>query len=285
MDSVQKFVLSNGVEVPVLGYGVFRIDPHECVRCVREAIEVGYRHIDTAQYYENEEAVGRGIRESKIAREDVFVTTKIWINNYGYELARASLADSLAKLELDYVDLVLIHQPFGDYYGAYRALEEAYSEGRIRAIGVSNFAPNRLADMVTFQRIAPMVNQIETHPFRQQLAAQNYMREKNILMQAWSPLGRAQGGLLENESLREIAQKHGKTVPQIILRSLIERGIVPIVKTVNIERMRQNVDIFDFALDEDDVASIAALNRNETLFFEHETVEAVERFSRFSPYV
>ncbi|MDF7663810.1 aldo/keto reductase [Bifidobacterium sp. ESL0763] len=275
---MRNIALSNGVKVPQIGYGVFQIGKSECARCVREAIETGYRHIDTAQSYFNEAGVGEGIRQSGIERKDLFVTTKVWISNYGYENTLRSIDASLRKLGTDYLDLVLLHQPFADYYGAWHALEKLYNDGVVRAIGVSNFYPDRLADMAAFNEIAPMVDQVETHPLDQQAAAHANMHRLGIAHEAWAPFGEGKSGMFVNPVLQSIAQRHAKSVAQVILQWLTQRGIVVLPKTTHKARMAENLDIFDFELNGDDMAAIRELDTETSLFFDHRTPEAVDRF-------
>ncbi|WP_288275189.1 aldo/keto reductase [uncultured Streptococcus sp.] len=262
--------LSNGVKMPILGFGVYQVpDLAECERVVSEAISVGYRSIDTAQAYMNEEAVGNAIRKSGIAREEFFITTKIWISNYGYEKAKASLDASLAKLQTDYIDLVLLHQPFGDYYGAYRAMEEYYKAGKIKAIGISNFAPDRVADLAIFSDVTPMVNQVETHVFNQQVNARKTMDEYGVQIESWGPFAEGSNHLFTNETLVAIGQKYHKSAAQVALRYLIQRDVIVIPKTVHKNRMEQNLDVFDFVLTDDDMAEILKLDMGESQFFSH----------------
>lgn len=270
--------LNNGVEMPVIGYGVYQVDPAECERCVREALATGYRMIDTAQAYHNEEGVGAAVAKSGISRHELFIVSKIWISNYGYDKAKASIDESLRKLGTDFIDLMLLHQPFCDRYGAYRALEDAYREGKLRAIGVSNFYPDHLIDLASNVDIAPMVNQVETHVFDQQLQAQEYMKEYGCRMMAWAPLAEGRNNFFTNPLLEEIGSKYGKTVAQVALRWLTQRDVVIIPKSVHAERMRQNIDIFDFTLSEDDMAAIATLDSGKSLFFDHHDPEVVKMF-------
>lgn len=251
--------LNNGVEMPMLGFGVFQTPPEETERCVSEALEVGYRLIDTAQAYSNEEGVGAAVQKSSIAREDVFITSKIWVSNMNYERASASIDETLQKLGTDYIDLMLLHQAMGDYPGAYRAMEDAYKAGKIRAIGLSNFYPERLIDVCALAEISPAVNQIETHPFRQQDVAHANMETLGVVHESWAPFAEAQNNIFTNSALSEIAEKHGKTVGQVILRGLIQKDIVVIPKTVRKERMKENFDVFDFELDENDMEKFASV--------------------------
>lgn len=269
--------LNNGVKMPAVGFGVFQIkDKEECERVVLDAIDVGYRLIDTAQAYGNEEAVGEAIAKSSVAREELFITTKVWISNSGYEKAKASIESSLKKMKLDYLDLVLIHQPVNDYYGTYRAMQDLYKEGKIKAIGVSNFYPDRLVDLALFNEVKPAVNQIEINPFHQQIDAQTSNQKYNVQLQAWAPFAEGKNGMFENQDLKTIGEKYNKSVAQVILRWLLQRGIVPLAKTVNKERMLQNIDVFNFELSEDDMNKIASLDKEESSFFNHQEASAVE---------
>ena len=276
-----KYVkLNNGVEMPILGFGVYQIpDPEACEQAVYDALMAGYRSIDTAAAYENEEAVGRAIRRSGIPREELFITTKLWISDAGYGPAKKAFEASMLKLGLRYLDLYLIHQPFGDVYGSWRAMEELYKEGRIRAIGVSNFYPDRLADLILHNEIAPAVNQVETHPFHQQTAAAEFMRSKGVQIESWAPFAEGRNGLFSNELLLKIAAKHGKTVAQVVLRWLIQRDVVCIPKSVHKERIAENFDVFGFELGDDDMAVIATLDRPESSFLNHRDPEIVEWLS------
>jgi len=270
--------LSNGVKMPQLGYGVYQIAPDDCERCVLDALAVGYRSVDTAQSYFNEEQVGAAIKKSGVPREDIFLTTKVWIEHYGYTAAKASVLESMRKLQTDYLDLCLLHQPFADYYGAWRALEELYEDGRICAIGVSNFYPDRMVDIASFARICPMVNQVEVHPLNQQNSAKKYMDKYSIQMEAWAPFGEGRGGLFENETLNEIGATYGKTAAQVMLRWNLQRNVVVIPKSTHIERMKENLDIFDFALSDADMRRIAAMDKSESAFFSHHDPATVEWF-------
>jgi diketogulonate reductase-like aldo/keto reductase len=268
--TIPTVTLNNGVEMPSLGFGVFQVpDPAECERSVRDAIDVGYRLLDTATSYGNEEAVGAAIRNHGIDRSDLFVTTKLWIEDASYEGAKAAFERSLNKLQLDYLDLWLIHQPYGDVYGAWRAMEDLHREGRIRAIGVSNFYPDRLVDFVLHNEVTPAVNQIEIHPFHQQGDAQEILEEYNVQPEAWGPFAEGKNGLFTNEVLQSIGGKHGKSTAQVVLRWLNQRGIVAIPKSVRKERMAENFAIFDFELDLDDVTKIATLDEKASAFFDH----------------
>ena len=270
--------LSNGVEMPVMGYGVYQVTKDECERCVLDALMAGYRSLDTAQSYFNEEEVGNAIEKSGIARSDLFLTSKVWVEHYGYDECRKSVEVSLKKLKTDYLDLMLLHQPFSDYYGAWRALEDLYNEGKLRAIGVSNFYPDRLVDLASFSRIRPMVNQIETHPHNQQTEAKKWMDKYGICHEAWAPFGEGRNGLFEEPVLATIGEKYGKTPAQVILRWHIQRNTVVIPKSTHFERMVQNIDVFDFTLSDDDMAAIAGLDRNRSSFFSHYDPNMVEWF-------
>jgi len=283
---MQKVVLNNGVEMPILGYGVFQIvDLNQCEQCVYDAIKIGYRLIDTAAAYMNEEAVGkaikRAIEEGIVKREELFITTKLWIQDAGYESAKKALERSLKKLQLDYIDLYLIHQPFGDVHCAWRAMEELYRKGLIRAIGVSNFQPDRLMDLIVHHEVVPAVNQIEIHPFQHQIESIGFMKEYNIQPEAWGPFAEGRNNIFQNEVLVSIAEKHNKTVAQVILRWLIQRGIVAIPKTVHKERMVENISVFDFELDQEDMDRIATLDTKKSLFLSHNDPETVKRLSSF----
>ena len=272
--------LNNGVEMPAAGFGVFQLqDAGACTRAVLDAIDAGYRLIDTAQSYGNEEAVGEAIRRSPVPREELFITTKVWISNAGYEKAKASIEASMQKLRVDYLDLVLIHQPLGDVYGTYRAMEELFRAGRLRAIGVSNFYPDRIVDFALFNAVKPAVNQIEVNPFHQQGAAKQVHDKYGITVEAWAPFAEGKNGIFENSVLREIGAQYGKTVGQVVLRWLVQRGIVPLAKTVHKARMRENIDIFDFQLSEADMERIAALDTRQSMFFDHRSPETVERLA------
>ncbi len=275
---MQYITLSNGIKMPQLGYGVYQVTKEECERCVSDALEVGYRAIDTAQSYFNEAEVGDALQKSGIDRKEIFLTTKVWIEHYGYDAAKKSVLQSIEKLKTDYIDLVLLHQPFADYYGAYRALEDLYEEGRLRAIGVSNFAPDRLVDLVSFARIKPMVNQIETHPLNQQIEAHKWLEKYAVIHEAWAPFGEGRGNMFSNPVLQEIGDKYNKTVAQVILRWQLQRGIVVIPKSTHKERMAQNLDVFDFTLSSEDMQAIAALDTKTSFFFSHQDPAMVEWF-------
>ena len=277
---MEQITLYNGVKMPIVGYGVYQVSKEECERCVMDALAVGYRSIDTAQSYFNEEEVGDAIKKSGIPREDIFLTTKVWVEHYGYEEAKKSVFESMRKLRTDYLDLVLLHQPFSDYYGAYRALEDLYHEGKLRAIGVSNFYPDRLVDMALFNRVKPMVNQVETHPFHQQTEAKKWMERYGVQIEAWAPFGEGRGGLFENPVLAEIAEKHKKTTAQVMLRWHIQRGVIVIPKSTHKERMEENLNIFDFALDQTDMNRISELDQKQSSFFSHCDPAMVEWFAK-----
>jgi 2,5-diketo-D-gluconate reductase A len=262
--------LNNGVEMPILGFGVFQVpDLAECERSVLDAIDTGYRLIDTAASYQNEEAVGNAIKKSSVAREELFITTKLWIQSNGYQDTKKAFELSLKKLQLDYLDLYLIHQPFGDVYGEWRAMEELYKEGKVRAIGVSNFHPDRLIDLIIHNEIVPAVNQIETHPFHQQTETQQLLEENNVQIQSWGPFAEGKNGLFQNELLASIGKKYNKTIAQVVVRWLTQRGIIAIPKSVRKERMAENLDIFDFQLSAQDMDAIKSLDTNASSFFDH----------------
>ncbi len=277
---MEYVTLSNGVKMPKLGYGVYQVDKEECERCVLDALKVGYRHIDTAQSYFNEEEVGNAIAKSGVPREQIFLTTKVWVEHYGYDETRKSVLESMRKLKTNYIDLVLLHQPFSDYYGAWRALEDLYAEGVIKAIGVSNFYPDRLVDICSFARIKPMVNQVETHPHNQQIEAHEWMEKYGVQHEAWAPFGEGRGGMFEEPLLVEIGKKYGKTAAQVILRWDMQRNVVAIPKSTHIERMEQNFNIFDFELSEEDMAKIATLDKKQSSFFSHYDPKMVEWFAQ-----
>ena len=270
--------LNNGIEMPQIGYGVYQVSPDECERCVSDALKTGYRMIDTAQAYHNEEGVGRAVKNSGINRSDIFIVSKVWISNYGYEKAKASIDDSLRKLQTDYIDLMLLHQPFCDRYGAYRALEDAYREGKLRAIGVSNFYPDHFIDLASNVDIVPAVNQVETHVFNQQTEAQKIMEEFGTRIMSCGPLAEGRNNLFSNETLTKTGNSHGKSVAQIALRWLIQRGVIIIPKSVHIERMEQNLDIFNFELTDEEMAEIATLDTGKSLFFDHHDAETTKLF-------
>lgn len=269
-------VLNNGVKMPVLGYGVYQVAPAECERCVLDAISVGYRSIDTAQAYHNEEGVGNAIKKCGVPRADLFITTKVWISNAGYEKAKASIEDSLKKLKTDYIDLLLIHQPFNDYYGTYRAMTEAYKAGKIRAIGVSNFYPDRLIDFCKFNEIVPAVNQVETHVFQQQKAAHEIMKKYGVQHESWGPFAEGRKGMFTNPVIKSIGDKYSKSVAQVILRFLLQSDVIVIPKSTHKERMAENFNVFDFSLSEDDMKTLASLDTQESAFFSHYDPATVE---------
>ncbi|MBD5373846.1 MAG: aldo/keto reductase [Bacteroides sp.] len=275
---METIELRNGVKMPIIGYGVYQVDPAECERCVSDALKVGYRMIDTAQAYHNEEGVGSAIAKSGIPREELFIVSKIWISNYGYEKAKASIDESLRKLGTDYIDLMLLHQPFCDRYGAYRALEEAHKEGKLRAIGVSNFYPDHFIDLASNVEIPPMVNQVETHVFDQQIEAQKYMEEYGCQIMSWGPLAEGRNNFFTNPVLESIGKKYGKSEAQVALRWLTQRGVIIIPKSVHIERMEQNLNILDFTLSDEDMAEIARLDTGKSLFFDHHDGEVTKMF-------
>lgn len=275
---MEYVTLYNGVKMPQLGYGVYQVTQDECERCVLDALEVGYRSLDTAQSYFNEEQVGSAIVKSGVPREEIFLTTKVWVEHYGYEQAKQSVLTSMERLQTSYLDLILLHQPFSDYYGAYRALEELYEAGKVRAIGVSNFYPDRLVDIASFAKIRPMVNQVETHPFNQQKLAKEYMDKYQVQIEAWAPFGEGRGGLFENPALAAIGKKYGKTTAQVMLRWHLQRGVVVIPKSTHKERMIENFDVFDFTLSEEDMNVINAMDKKESSFFSHYDPAMVEWF-------
>ncbi|MFP4393792.1 MAG: aldo/keto reductase [Anaerolineales bacterium] len=274
---MQTVKLNNGVELPILGFGVFQItDPAECERCVVDAIQTGYSHIDTAASYQNEEVVGRGIQQSGVAREELFITTKLWIQSHGYEGTLKAFDRSLNRLQLDYVDLYLIHQPYGDVYGEWRAMEELYRQGKIRAIGVSNFHPDRVMDLMIHNQITPAVNQIEVNPFHQRIDMQKFFEDNGVQVEAWAPFAEGRNNIFQNEVLQSIAAKHNKSVAQVILRWLVQRGIVALAKTTHKERMVENISVFDFELSTEDVATIETLDTKTSSFFDHRDPEMVK---------
>lgn len=270
-------ILNNGVKMPLAGFGVYQVaDPIECEQVVLDALDAGYRLIDTAQAYGNEEAVGNAIKKANLPREEIFLTTKIWISNYGYEDAKASIEESLQKLQVSYIDLMLLHQPFNDYYGAYRALCDAYKEGKIRAIGVSNFFPDRLVDLALFADVLPAVNQVEVNVFQQQIEAQKYNEKYNVQLEAWAPFAEGRNHMFQNPELQAIGNAYGKSVAQVILRWLLQRNIISLSKSVKKERMLENIDIFDFQLSDAHMARISALDKKESSFFSHYDPATVE---------
>ncbi len=278
---MEYVTLNNGVKMPLLGYGVYQVTKEECEACVLDAIKVGYRLIDTAQSYFNEEAVGNAIEKCGVPREELFITTKVWISNYGYDKTRESVLNSMKKLKVDYLDLVLLHQPFADYYGAYHALEDLYKEGKLHAIGVSNFYPDRLSDICAFNEITPQINQVETNPFNQQIEAQENMIKNNVQIEAWAPFGEGRNDMFNNPVLKKIADKYQKSVAQVILRWLTQRGVVALAKSVNPNRMQENFTIFDFKLSDDDMNTIKELDTKNSLFFNHQDPNTVDMFVQF----
>jgi 2,5-diketo-D-gluconate reductase A len=275
---MQRVKLNNGLEMPILGFGVFQMtDLAECERSVHDAIETGYRLIDTAASYENEEAVGKGIRRSGVPRQELFVTTKLWLADAGYEKTKRAFDRSLQRLGLDYLDLYLIHQPYGDVYGSWRAMEELYRAGRVQAIGVSNFHPDRLMDLILHHEVLPTVDQIETHPFHQQVETQRFLRENNVQIESWGPFAEGRNNIFHNDVLRTVGGRYGKSVAQVVLRWLTQRGVVAIPKSVRKERMAENFNVFDFELSPDDMAAIATLDSGQSAFFDHRDPEVVKR--------
>ena len=274
---MEYITLNNGVKMPKVGFGVYQVtDQNECRQAVLDAIDVGYRLIDTAQAYGNEEAVGEAIKMSGVDRKDLFITTKVWISNYGYEKAKMSVEESLKKMQLDYLDLVLLHQPFNDYYGAYQALVDLYKEGKIKAIGVSNFYPDRLVDMAIFSEVTPAINQVEVNIFHQQKEAQVYNEKYGVQLEAWAPFAEGRNNMFSNPELKAIGEKYGKTVAQVILRWLVQRNIVPLSKSVKKSRMEENINIFDFELSKEDMDKISEMDKKESSFFSHYDPSIVE---------
>ncbi|MDE6746965.1 MAG: aldo/keto reductase [Oscillospiraceae bacterium] len=273
---MEYVTLNNGIKMPILGYGVYQVAPEECERCVSDAVSLGYRSIDTAQAYANEEGVGAAIAKCGVPREELFITTKVWITNAGYEKAKKSIDESLRKLQSDYIDLLLIHQPFGDYYGTYRAMEEAYKAGKLRAIGVSNFYPDRYVDIAHFAEIKPAVNQVETHVFQQQKTAKEYMKKYGTQIESWGPFAEGKNDFFNNPVLKEIGGAHGKSAAQTALRFLIQSGVVVIPKSTHKERMKENLNVFDFVLTDEEMQKIEALDGGESLFFSHYDPKTVE---------
>lgn len=274
---MQTVKLNNGVEIPILGFGVFQItDAAECERSVIEAIQTGYNHIDTAASYRNEEAVGRGIKQGGVAREKLFITTKLWIQRNGYDDTLKAFERSLRRLQLEYIDLYLIHQPFGDVYGEWRAMEELYRQGKIRAIGVSNFLPDRIMDLMIHNNILPAVNQIEVNPFQQQVETQKFLLENSVQVEAWAPFAEGRNNLFQNEILLAIGAKHQKSVAQVVLRWLVQRGIIALAKSTRKERMLENISVFDFELGAEDLAALATLDTKTSCFFDHRNPEMVK---------
>lgn len=279
---MKTVTLNNGVEMPILGFGVYQIpDAEECERSVFEALQAGYRLIDTAAAYMNEEAVGKAIKRSGVPRKELFITTKLWIQDAGYENAKKAFEKSLKKLGLDYLDLYLIHQPFSDVYGAWGAMEELYEAGKIRAIGVSNFKPDRVMDLILYNKVVPAVNQIETHPFNQQIDTHKFLEENKVQIQSWGPFAEGRNNLFQNELLQSIGDKYGKSIAQVVLRWLIQRNVVVIPKSVNKERIIQNFDVFDFELTNEDITAIATLDTNQSAFFDHSDPATVKFMSEY----
>ena len=275
---MQYITLNNGVKMPQLGYGVYQVTPSEAERCVSDALSVGYRMIDTAQAYQNEDGVGNAVKKSGISRDEIFIVSKIWISNYGYERAKASIEESLRKLQTEYIDLMLLHQPFCDRYGAYRALEDAYHKGKLRAIGVSNFYPDHFIDLASNVEVKPMVNQVETHVFNQQNLPQKYMEEFGCQIMSWGPLAEGRNNFFTNELLSQIGKTHGKSVAQVALRFLLQRNVIIIPKSTHKERMAENFNIFDFELSADEMARIETLDTKQSLFFDHHDGEVTKMF-------
>lgn len=274
---MEKIKLNNGIEMPILGFGVFQIaNLQECERCVYDALQVGYRSIDTASSYGNEEAVGSAIKRSRIPREELFITTKLWLADVGYKKTKKAFEKSLSLLQLDYLDLYLIHQPYGDVHSSWRAMQELYREGKIRSIGISNFQPDRVMDLILSNEVPPAINQIEAHPFNQQIEAAAFLKENNVQMEAWSPFAEGKNNIFQNQVLLSIATRHNKTVAQVILRWLIQRGIVTVAKSVRKERMIKNISIYDFKLTSEDMDRISTLDMKESSFFDHRDPKMVK---------
>lgn len=275
---MENFKLSNGVLIPANGFGVYQISKEDCTASVLAALKAGYRHIDTAQSYFNEEKVGEALSECGLSRNEIFLTTKVWIDNYGEGKTYDSVIESLKKLRTDYLDLILLHQPVGDYYSAYRDLEKLYKEGKVRAIGVSNFYPDRLVDICMFSNIKPMVNQIEVNVFNQQIEAQKWADKYGVVLEAWAPFAEGRNNMFHNEVLMSIAKKHNRSIAQVILRWLYQRGIVSLAKSIHEERIKENFDIYSFTLDEEDMKSIATLDTKTSSFFSHQDPNIIEWF-------
>ncbi len=275
---MEYVTLNNGVKMPLLGYGVYQVSREDCESCVLDAIKVGYRLIDTAQAYFNEGAVGNAIQKCGVPRGELFLTTKVWIDNYGYEKTKASVLESMKKLKTDYLDLILLHQPFSDYYGSYHALEEMYKDGIVKAIGVSNFYPDRLSDICAFNEIIPQVNQVETNPLNQQIKSGENMLKNKVQIEAWAPFGEGRNSMFTNSTLDGIGKKYQKTVAQVILRWLIQRSVIALAKSTHIERMQENFDIFDFELSNEDMDVIKTLDTGNSLFFSHQEASTVDFF-------
>jgi len=274
---MKHVVLNNSVEMPILGFGVFQVtDLAECERSVVDAIQTGYSHIDTAASYQNEEAVGRGIKQSGVARENLFVTTKLWIQSNGYEGTLKAFERSLKRLQLEYLDLYLIHQPYGDVYGEWRAMEELYGQGKVRAIGVSNFQPDRIMDLMIHNKIPPAVNQIEVNPFQQQIDTQKFLQDNSVQAEAWAPFAEGKNNIFQNETLLSIAAKHNKSIAQVILRWVVQRGIIALAKSTRKERMIENISVFDFELSAEDMAAITTIDTKTSSFFDHRNPEMVK---------
>lgn len=278
---MEYVTLNNGLKMPVLGYGVYQVDPQECERCVSDAVEAGYRLIDTAQAYGNEEGVGNAVKKSGIKREDFFIVTKVWVSNAGYENAKKSIETSLTKLQTDYIDLLLIHQPFNDYYGTYRAMEEFYEKGLLKSIGVSNFYPDRFIDLSHFVKIKPMVNQMETHVFNQQKKLHEILKENKCQLMSWGPFAEGKNDFFNNPVLVSIGSKYGKTSAQTALKYLIQKNIVVIPKSIRKERMLENINVFDFTLSNEDMAAIEQLDTGNSLFFSHYDPEFVKFIANY----
>lgn len=277
LNKMQTVALNNGVEMPILGFGVFQVkDLAECERSVVDAIQTGYRLIDTAQSYENEEAVGKAIKRSGVPREKLFITTKLWIQSDGYKGTKKAFENSLKKLQLDYLDLYLVHQPYGDVYGEWRAMEELYKQGKVRAIGVSNFQPDRLIDLIIHNEVVPAINQVETHPFHQQIEVQQFLKENNVQIESWGPFAEGKNNLFHNELLASIGNKYNKSVAQVVIRWLTQRGVIAIPKSVRKERMEENLNSLDFKLTNEDMETIETLDTNASLFFDHRDPKMVK---------